>query len=305
MFIDKSGELFFIPIIIGALIGAYSGYKIGEARGATGWNMVGYIFGGAAIGALSGSAALGVSVAGGGAMLAGAAAGAIGGAGFSGLATGWNGQAMLKGAVFGAISGFVGGGIAASIGGGLGAFAGGVSSDLTSQLLNGNSINIGSSLIAGGVSFGLYHGMSYLSYKQAIANKQLPSRVTYNQYAKMNTAYQKSRFWHREYVVYLNGDGTARIFKGNKFDVTFDNWKQGDWTTAHTHWARDGKNYIYNGEQVTAVGGYHSPHDLANIPNFSLVIGRTSSTYSLGNGKYNFINPDPFQRFFLFPFLRE
>ena len=63
-----------------------------------------------------GGAAAGISAAGGGAMLAGAGAGRVGGAGFSGLATGWNGEAMLKGAFVGAAAGFVGGGFASAIG---------------------------------------------------------------------------------------------------------------------------------------------------------------------------------------------
>jgi RHS repeat-associated protein len=54
-----------IAIIAGAIIGGYSGYRIAEAKGATGWSMVGYIVGGAAIGAFSGYAGASVSAAGG------------------------------------------------------------------------------------------------------------------------------------------------------------------------------------------------------------------------------------------------
>jgi RHS repeat-associated protein len=54
-FIDPDGELpIIVPIIIGAVAGGYSGYKIGEAKGASGWNMFGYITGGAIIGGVSG-----------------------------------------------------------------------------------------------------------------------------------------------------------------------------------------------------------------------------------------------------------
>ncbi|MFW6219190.1 MAG: RHS repeat domain-containing protein, partial [Bacteroidota bacterium] len=149
IYTDPSGEIaWFVPVIIGAAIGGFSGYMIGDAAGAEGWDMAGYIAGGALIGGLSGGAASGISAAGGGAMLAGAGAGAVGGAGFSGLSTGWDGQAMLKGAAFGAISGFVGGGVGSAIGGGWGALAGGASANLTGQLLyNGgdfNSVNWGS-----------------------------------------------------------------------------------------------------------------------------------------------------------------
>jgi RHS repeat-associated protein len=55
MTVDPDGELaWFVPVIIGAVAGGYSGYKIGEAKGASGWNMFGYIAGGAIIGGVSG-----------------------------------------------------------------------------------------------------------------------------------------------------------------------------------------------------------------------------------------------------------
>ena len=305
---DPSGELvWFVPVIIGAVIGATSGYMIGHANGATGWDMVGYIAGGALIGGLSGGAAVGVSALGGGAMLAGAAAGAIGGGGFSGLATGWNGEAMLKGAAFGAISGLVGGGFGSAIGGGWGALAGGAASNLTSQLLyNGgdfSSVNWASVGVSGAASFGLYHGMQYMQYR-AMNGKLGQLDVTYKQFSKINTAYQRSRFWQKEYGVYLNKDGSARFVPPNdrhKLAVVFDDWKKGDFSTAHTHWAKEGTDVVIGTEAYTTVGGYHSPQDL-NIPGYSLVVGRNSSTYSIGGtGLYNYINPDPFIRFFMFP----
>ncbi|MCK9562083.1 MAG: FG-GAP-like repeat-containing protein, partial [Bacteroidales bacterium] len=159
IYTDPSGDLvWFVPVIIGAAIGGASGYMIGQANGASGWNMVGYIAGGALIGGLSGGAAVGISAVGGGAMLAGAGAGAISGAGFNGLATNWDSQTMLKGAAFGAISGFVGGGVGAAIGGGAGAFAGGASANLTNQLLYSkgdfNQVNLSSVALSGVISLG-------------------------------------------------------------------------------------------------------------------------------------------------------
>ncbi len=67
-FTDPDGEFFWIPFGIGAIIGGYSGYKVGEAKGAKGWSMAGYIFGGAAIGGLSG--ALGAEIAASGVFMA-------------------------------------------------------------------------------------------------------------------------------------------------------------------------------------------------------------------------------------------
>ena len=166
-YVDPSGEIaWFVPIIIGAVIGGTSGAIMAHQSGAQGfWEWAGYVGGGALIGGLSGGAAAGVSALGGGAMLAGAAAGAVGGAGFSGLATGWDGNAMLRGAAIGAAAGFIGGGFASAIGGPGGAFAGGIASDVTSQFLSTGDVNFGRSLLAGGAAFGMYHGMQYMQYK--------------------------------------------------------------------------------------------------------------------------------------------
>lgn len=298
-----------------------------DQAGAQGfWEWAGYVGGGALIGGLSGGAAAGVSALGGGAMLAGAAAGAVGGAGFSGMATGWDGSAMLTGAVNGAIAGFVGGGIGSAIGGGWGALAGGAASNLTSQLLYNDgdfsSVNWASVGISGAASFGLYHGMQYMQYR-AMDGKLGQMNVTYRQFSKINTAYQRSRFWHKEYGVVLNRNGSARFVPGadrHKFDVTLRmNPRNGDFATAHTHWAKDGVDWVdiggtgtdyqrYNAgtaypagtQRFTTVGGYHSPQDLT-IPGYSLVVGRTSGTYSIGGAGYHYINPDPYLRFFLFP----
>ncbi len=69
VYTDKDGNFFWlIPVAIGAVMGGYSGYKIGEANGATGWNMFGYIAGGAAIGAASDY--VGASIATGGGFMA-------------------------------------------------------------------------------------------------------------------------------------------------------------------------------------------------------------------------------------------
>jgi len=277
---------------------------IGKASGAKGWDMFGYIAGGAVIGGLSGGAAWGISALGGGAMLAGAGAGTISGAGFSGLVTNWNANAMIKGGFFGAISGVIGGGVGAMIGGGTGAFVGGVSANITNQLLYNkgdfSKVNLLSAGLSGAISFGLYHGMSYLSYKQA----DLPTRMTYRQYNKINIAYQRSRFWHREYGVYLNNDGSAQVFQGNKYDVEFK-IKSDTWGTAHTHWDKGGRiiGVDSSGENIVTVGGHHSSQDL-NIPKFSLVIGRATSTYSYMGG-FKYYQPDPFLRFFLFPWLKN
>ena len=95
-YVDESGEFFITAIIVGAIIGAaigvYEGYKIAEAKGATGWEKAGYMIGGGLIGGAGG--ALG--------GWAGAAAGAaVSVGGFIGGAT--------AGGAAGAVTGFVNG----------------------------------------------------------------------------------------------------------------------------------------------------------------------------------------------------
>ncbi|MBK7885357.1 MAG: hypothetical protein IPJ81_17415 [Chitinophagaceae bacterium] len=55
MSVDPDGRLaWFVPVIVGAAIGGYSGFQLGKDKGATGWGMAGYILGGAVIGGASG-----------------------------------------------------------------------------------------------------------------------------------------------------------------------------------------------------------------------------------------------------------
>ncbi len=56
IYIDPTGEFFWLPVIIGAAFGAYEGYEIGNANGADGADLLGYVLGGAIIGGLSGYA---------------------------------------------------------------------------------------------------------------------------------------------------------------------------------------------------------------------------------------------------------
>ena len=257
-YIDPSGEIvWFLPIAIGAIIGGTSGAMIGYANGAKGWNMFGYIAGGALIGGLSGGTASGVSALGGAAWWAGAAAGTVGGAGFSGLATNWNGESMLKGAAFGALSGFVGGGLGSAIGGGWGAFAGGSASSGLNTALSGSDLGqIGISMLVGGaLSYGTYELTSYIAYKQAnlsINNHQ----VTYKQFKTMQADYQRSRFWRKEYGGILTKNGNVvRAPAQNRHSLRVDftkgmiidaNNDGGAATSYHTHWARGGVDYNLN-----------------------------------------------------------
>ncbi|MGC3977363.1 MAG: RHS repeat-associated core domain-containing protein [Paludibacteraceae bacterium] len=272
-YVDPSGELvWFVPVIIGAVIGATSGAMIGHANGARGWNMVGYIAGGALIGGLSGGAAAGASVLGWSSWTIGAIAGGISGAGFNGLATNWDGMSMLKGAGIGALSGFVGGGLGSAIGGGWGAFAGGAAGSGISTLLNQDfkqGINweqVGISALAGGLlSYGTYELTSYIAYKEAGLNID-GYDVKYKQFKTMQADYQRSRFWGKEYGGVLTKDGgvvRAPAAYRRKYYVDFDKaWtadavNRGAVTHYHTHWDANNKflGYDINGNIVKTANG--------------------------------------------------
>ena len=317
---DPSGEFIWMPIIIGAAIGGFSGWQIGEAVGATGWEMVGYIAGGAAIGGLSGGAAAGVSAVGGGAMLAGASAGAVGGAGFSGLSTGWDGQAMLKGAAFGAISGFVGGGVGASIGGSWGAMAGGTASNLMGQLLyNGgdfSNINWTSVIVTGAVSWGIYQGMSFANWKWRGGNRIGDRKISYRQFSARNRDFQRSRFWKKEYGGWDMKDGSVRRFDEFHDLGTSSSIPKDAVGAYHAHWAKE--NITYFVDQNMDIVSENSPFRVGSVrttryhgygdEQFPLPLTTINrydgGSYSIGSNSGYIVNQnDYYLRFFLFPFV--
>jgi RHS repeat-associated protein len=123
---DPSGEFFWaalpllakIAIGVGAGVGAYSGYKIGDAKGASGLGMVGYMLGGAAVGGAASLAGVGIGtgaiggLTGMDAVIAGGvAAGVINGGGMTAIAGGSWDQVIggvIQGAVVGGFTSAVG-----------------------------------------------------------------------------------------------------------------------------------------------------------------------------------------------------
>jgi RHS repeat-associated protein len=126
IYTDPSGEIvWFVPVIIGAAMGAYSGYKIADAKGYSfkDGSMYGHILGGAVIGGLAGFAGVAVgasALAGGstamqsaiiGGMVGGMLSGGINGAGMTALAGGSFSDVlggMVQGAVTGGFAGAAG-----------------------------------------------------------------------------------------------------------------------------------------------------------------------------------------------------
>jgi RHS repeat-associated protein len=148
---DPDGKFWWI--VVGAVVGGFSGWQVGRAAGAKGWEMVAYIAGGTVIGAATGGIGSGVSSALGGGVAAGIAGGATGGAlaGASfAIMGGADGNGVLKGAAFGALGGAISGGLGAS-----GAFAnwGYVGSGAATGLISGAVTGGLQSTIEGGNFF--------------------------------------------------------------------------------------------------------------------------------------------------------
>jgi hypothetical protein len=132
---DPSGEfIWFIPIIIGAVVGAVQGAMMAKAAGATGWDFAAYMFMGAGIGAVAGGISMGVGMAVGGAL----ATAGIGG--FAG------------GAISGAAAGFASGAIT---GVGMGTLAGKTGNDLWKSVWQGALIGAGTGALIGGTAQGI------------------------------------------------------------------------------------------------------------------------------------------------------
>ena len=314
---DPEGE--WVNLVIGALIGGYSGWQIGQAAGADGWNMAGYIFAGAGIGAFTSGVATQLSSMGFGPGFTGMVAGGVGAAGFKGLGNNWKAGEMLEAGVNGSLSGWIGALGGAAIGGGAGAFfGGGLGSAINTSLNGGNSEAQSKSFLAGAtMALGIYHLSSYLNWEFAGGNKWGPIDVSYKQYITMQADFQRSRFWNKEYGGDFIGQSVKRSPKSARHSLAVDIYLQkGSRGFYHTHWAPPGAKYEVDANsdivdratvplgtrvQVTKETAlrYHSPADMnpSSVVSPSIVINRYDASWWLyGMSNYNIINP-PLNRF--------
>ena len=312
---DPSGEIVWLPILVGAAIGGMAGWRAGEANNATGWDMVGYIAGGAAIGAVGAGIGSALSAAGAGASVVGTASGAFGGAGFTGLRSNWNLGMMLRGAALGSISGTLGGGVAASRGGGWGAFSGSAVSSGFHSIANEDNIGqIAANMFSGGAfSFGLYHASSFYNWRYRGGNKWGELDVSYRQFNGMQADFVRSRFLGREFGGFLNPNGSYERFAGNgqypfKIEGAEIRLDAGGNPVPyfHTHWAKPDRTYFVSEKTglITDSGTrrawtatrYFSDIDLPT-PGPALMLNRFDGAYSPGGTGWIQINP-PVSRYF-------
>ena len=238
---DPTGE--YVNFVIGAVVGGFSGFMIGQAKGATGWALFGSTFTGASIGfataglgaAVGGTVATGSSVAFSGSLGAtagGAVAGAFSGTSFAALGGGNEGL----GAITGGISGGIGGGIGTAIGGGIGAFTGGaVAGGIGMALSNNKDKNVLRGAIIGGLT-------SYASFEAQIAfayaqyqKEPTVGNLTHGGFRELSIHSQRSFARGVEGAANIPNDGTVGNKAFGKRDAVVLPAEPGMRGAIHTH----------------------------------------------------------------------
>ena len=226
---------------------------------------------------------------------------------------------MLRGGLIGAASGLIGGGVASAIGGGTGAFFGGVAGDATGQLLSTGNVNLGQSLMGGALSLGMYHAVSYYSWKFDGGNRLGSHNISYRQHLAMQADFQRSRFWHKERGGFLLRNGSVSRFPASSRASHGINWDgqlpEGAFAMYHTHWDKSGKTVWLNsqanrvdnssnpldllqpGIERTTTTRYHGNHDYISMDSY--VINRFDMSFNVGGTTTLSTFNDTFLRFFL------
>ncbi|GGN10754.1 hypothetical protein GCM10010967_53270 [Dyadobacter beijingensis] len=295
---DPDGE--WINFVIGAVVGGFSGYRIGKAKGATGWSLFFHALGGAAVGTVSAgigstvAATVGssITVSYGGlisAAIGGATAGAASGVGFATISGGNIGNAAWKGA----LSGFTGGVVGAYIGGSAGALAGGATGSATGAALNGEDLQgIGiSALVGGGVAFGAYQLQLAVNYHKYANSSGTMSR---KQFEAVSVAAQRSFTRGREFGGWLLDDGSVEMFPTGGKDRIFPQDKPNNATASfHTH-----PNLGVTWQETHSSADIYFNNNISRLP--STVVGRQNIFWHVPNQNptllysNSILNPYPF-----------
>ena len=246
---DPSGEIAVIDdILIAAAIGAAISVTMNGISNSM--NNVGFFQGAgkaAIVGCLAGATGAGVAALGAGAGVVGMAAGAVSG----GTSAAFNKTSVLLGVFYGGVSGWIGGGVSQYIGGGWGALAGGAVSNAVAQvpgLLRGEKFDYKQMLISSGLSWGMYMGSSYFNWQCRGGKKMGDLDVSFKQYCKMQTLFQRSRACGIEMGGYLMDDGSFRkLPNGTSSQITFEGTPpEGAIAEFHTHWDKPGAVRLLN-----------------------------------------------------------
>ena len=289
---DPSGELFALDdILIAAAVGAVINVTMnGINNSMSGQDFFNGAGKAAIVGGLAGAAGAGVAAAGAGGALVGLAGGAVAG----GTNAVLNNTNFGLGVVMGAVSGWVGGGISMYVGGGLGACLGGMAANAVAQIpaiKNGQDFNFSQMLLSGAFSWGAYFGSSYVNWKWRGGNKMGNLDVSFKQFNKMQTLFQRSRAWEKEMGGYLMEDGSFKTAEpGTNSQIDLGPRPDGAIAEFHTHWDKPGKtiyfdndgNYVKNPPYwKSTVSRYHGALDFTEGIE-SIVFNRYDGSYFSG-----------------------
>ena len=301
---DPSGEFAVVDdILIAAAIGAAISVTMNGISNSM--NNVGFFQGAgkaAIVGGLAGATGAGVAALGAGAGMVGMAAGAVSG----GTSAALNNGNIVQGIVIGGLSGWIGGGVSQYIGGGWGALAGGALSNAAAQvpgIIRGEKFDYKQMLISSGLSWGMYMGISYFNWQCRGGKKMGDLDVSFKQFCKMQTLFQRSRAWELEMGGYLMKDGSfKKVPNGTSSEITFEATPpEGALAEFHTHWDKPGSvrmlnesgsdyidfnNYeegtILNHVAAQKVSRYHGITDFTEGIQ-SIVLNRYDGSYFSGN----------------------
>ena len=290
---DPSGEVFGIDdLIIAAVVGAVINVTMnGVNNSMSGQDFFDGAGKAAIVGGLAGAAGAGVAALGAG----GALVGMVGGAFAGGTNAVLNNTNFGLGVAMGAFSGWVGGGISMYFGGGLGACLGGMTSNAIAQIpaiiKDGKSFNFSQMLLSGAFSWGAYFGSSYVNWKWRGGNKMGNLDVSFKQFNKMQTLFQRSRAWEKEMGGYLMEDGSFKTAEpGTNSQIDLGPRPDGAIAEFHTHWDKPGKtiyfdndgNYVKNPPYwKSTVSRYHGALDFTEGIE-SIVFNRYDGSYFSG-----------------------
>jgi RHS repeat-associated protein len=271
---DPTGN--YVQYIIGAAVGGFAGYQIGQAEGSKGWELFGYTMLGAGIGAVT--AGIGTGVAGSvattgsalgifgagaiGAAAGGAVAGAISGASFSSL-SGAKGEDALVAGVKGGITGMVGGGLGALTGGYLGSIIGGFAGGYVGTGLQSGDWGR-QAIINGGIGGTL--SLATYSMSQEVARRSYVKsggKLNRAQWNIVSIQSQRSFARNREWGAYFTKNGGIKSWGFSKSSSGFTSSEIPQNTSE------------YVGEIHTHPNGFVSQTSQRQFPYFS----RTDSDY--------------------------
>jgi RHS repeat-associated protein len=250
---DPDGN--WVQAVIGAVMGAYSGYQIAHSKGITGLGMAIYMFSGAAIGAISSGLGSAVSLELGKTLVAsgtggivcgvgGLAAGALSGGAFAAL----SGANPLSGMLQGGLGGFFGGALGVSIGGSAGAFVGGaIAGAISSVDKDGIDLSkMAKAALRGGLmSLASHHtqqAAAYLEYRSWHPYGSPDNRngrlLSYRQFSAISTAAQRSFARGIEFGGWLLENGDMVMWEGEATETSIKPTMprpKGTWAEFHTH----------------------------------------------------------------------